>query len=365
MMSPKEVGEINGISEKSAQKLIWTARESLHLTEFTPACEIREDYGHITTGSAAFDGILRGGVSTGRITEVAGAFKSGKTCLAHTLAVAVQLPPARGGLNKGCAFIDTENTFSRAKATRVARRFGLDPAGALSRIFHVKVFSTDHQIQMVRTAEAILQSHDVGLLVIDSLMALFRAEFVGIGALAARQQLLNTLIHDLSRIAEVHDVAILVTNQVAAAMKGTFTSQDPIGGNIVAHGCHFRVMFRAKGFQKSQSLERTAIIMDAPDLPPDDCKFFITEAGVSDEERVTYPAPGVAPGSSLADEIVAVLAAAGPDAPLASKDAVFAAVAERLPDVPAARVKETFKTLKSAGTVTFSRSSPQGYVLAQ
>ncbi|MHA1734637.1 MAG: DNA repair and recombination protein RadA [Promethearchaeota archaeon] len=289
MYNPRTLAsEVDGISDVTAKRLVWGARESLNLTIFKPAVEIVEDYSHITTGSKELDKILGGGVSTGRITEVAGAFKSGKTCLAHTIAVTAQLPREQGGIEKGVAFIDTENTFSRAKVERTARRFGIDPLAALSRIYHVKVFSSDHQLQMVRNAEAIIDSNDVGLLIVDSLMALFRAEYVGIGSLAARQQVLNTLIHDLSRIAEVHDIAILLTNQVATSMKGVYAAQEAIGGNIVAHGCHFRLMFHAKGFQKNQSLERTAVVVDAPDLPPDDCKFFITEAGVSDTEKVDY-----------------------------------------------------------------------------
>jgi DNA repair protein RadA len=144
----------------------------------------------------------------------------------------------------------------------------------------------------VRNAESIVESHNVGVIIVDSLMALYRAEYVGIGALARRQQALNNLIHDLSRIAEVYNVAILVTNQVATRMLGAgFAQDDAIGGNIVAHGCHFRLQFQAKGFQKNQSLERKATIVDAPDLPPEDCSFFITEAGVADSEEVTYSCP--------------------------------------------------------------------------
>ncbi len=60
---------------------------------------------------------------------------------------------------------------------------------------------------------------------------------------------------------------------------------------IVAHGCHFRLQFQAKGFQKNQSLERKATIVDAPDLPPEDCAFFITEAGISDSEEISYNGP--------------------------------------------------------------------------
>ncbi|HMF32889.1 MAG TPA: DNA repair and recombination protein RadA [Candidatus Lokiarchaeia archaeon] len=253
---------------------------------------MKDDYQHITTLSSELDRILGGGVSTGRITEVFGAFKSGKTCLSHSVAVSVQLPLKRGGLGKACAFLDTENTFSKEKAERIARRVGIDPAEALSHIFHVKVLSSDHQMQMVRNSESIIESHNIGLIIVDSLMVLFHAEYVGIGALARRQQALNNLIHDLGRIAEVYNVAILVTNEVATRMMGAgFAQDDAIGGNIVAHGCHFRLQFQAKGFQKNQSLERKATIVDAPDLPPENCQFFITEAGVADSEEIAYALP--------------------------------------------------------------------------
>jgi len=119
----------------------------------------------------------------------------------------------------------------------MARRVGIAPSEALSHIFHVKVFSSNHQMQMVSNSESIIESHNIGLIVVDSLMALFRAEYVGIGALARRQQALNNLIHDLGRIAEVYNVAILVTNQVATRMMGAgFAQDDAIGGNNVAHG---------------------------------------------------------------------------------------------------------------------------------
>jgi DNA repair protein RadA len=296
MLAPDALAEVEGLSANSAKQLIWQARQSLNLTAFTPAADIKENYLHITTLSSELNRILGGGVSTGRITEVFGAFKSGKTCLSHTLAVTVQLPPEKGGLGKACAFIDTENTFAKEKIVRIAKRVGLDPTEALSHIFHVKVFSSDHQAQMVRNAESIVESHNVGIIIVDSLMALYRAEYVGIGALARRQQALNNLIHDLSRIAEVYNVAILVTNQVATKMLGAgFAQDDAIGGNIVAHGCHFRLQFQAKGFQKNQSLERKATIVDAPDLPPEDCAFFITEAGIADSEEVTYGSPAEDP----------------------------------------------------------------------
>jgi RecA/RadA recombinase len=120
-------------------------------------------------------------------------------------------------------------------------------------------------------------------------MALLRAEYIGIGKLAPRQAVLNNMIHGLSRVAETYNCAVLLTNQVATRMMGMFSGDDAIGGNIVAHGCHFRVMFKTKGFSSNNSLKRRAVIVDAPDLPPEECEFFITGTGVADTDKCELP----------------------------------------------------------------------------
>ncbi|MFW9821601.1 MAG: DNA repair and recombination protein RadA [Candidatus Thorarchaeota archaeon] len=286
-MSPGSViSDIDGLGDKTAKKLIWNARNALGMTDFTPAENIDENVEYITTGSSELNKILGGGFQTGKLTEVFGPFKSGKTNLAHTISVTCQLPERQGGINTSVAYIDTENTFSKEKIKRIAKRFGLNPKDILSRIYTARIYSSDHQIQMIQKAESLCKTRGVRLIIIDSLMALLRAEYVGIGQLAPRQALLNNIIHTLSRIAETYNCGVLLTNQVAVRMMGMFSSDDAIGGNIVAHGCHFRVMFKTKGFSSNNSLKRRAIIVDAPDLPPNECEFFITPAGIADTDTV-------------------------------------------------------------------------------
>ncbi|MFX1419604.1 MAG: DNA repair and recombination protein RadA [Promethearchaeota archaeon] len=286
-MSPHStVSTIDGLGEKTAKKLIWNARNALGMTEFTTASKIDDNVEFITTGSSELNRILGGGLQTGKLTEVYGPFKSGKTAFAHTVSVAVQLPKKKGGINGSVAYIDTENTFSKEKIKRIAKRFESDPKQVLSKIYHARIYSSDHQSQMIQKAEALCKTRGVRLIIVDSLMALLRAEYVGIGKLAPRQATLNSMIHGLSRIAETYNCAVLLTNQVATRMMGMFSADDAIGGNIVAHGCHFRVMFKTKGFSSNNSLQRRAVIVDAPDLPPEECEFFITGAGVADTDKV-------------------------------------------------------------------------------
>ncbi len=289
-MSPHStVASVDGLGDKTAKKLIWNARNALGMTEFTPAAKIDDNVEYITTGSAELNRILGGGFQTGKLTEVYGPFKSGKTALAHTISVAIQLPEKKGGLNAAVAYIDTENTFSKEKIKRIAKRFELNPNDVLQKIFHARIYSSDHQSQMIQKAETLCKTRGVRLIVLDSLMALLRSEYVGIGKLAPRQAVLNHMIHGLSRIAETYNCAVLLTNQVAVKMMGMFSTNDAIGGNIVAHGCHFRVMFKTKGFSSNNSLKRRAVIVDAPDLPPEECEFFITGAGVADTDKVDLP----------------------------------------------------------------------------
>jgi len=282
------ISEVDGLGDKTAKKLIWNARNALGMTDFITAADIDENVEFITTGSSELNRILGGGFQTGKLTEVYGPFKSGKTNLAHTLAVTTQLPISRGGLESTVAYIDTENTFSKEKIKRIAKRFDLKPNEILSHIYHARIYSSDHQSQMISKAETLCKTRGVRLIVVDSLMALMRAEYVGLGMLAKRQGVLNNMLHGLSRIAETYNCAVLLTNQVATKMMGMFSGNDAIGGNIIAHGCHFRVMFKTKGFSSNNSLKRRAVIVDAPDLPPEECEFYITSVGISDTDKVNF-----------------------------------------------------------------------------
>jgi len=225
------VANIDGLGDKTAKKLIWNARNALGMTEFVSAQKIDENVEFITTGSSELNKILGGGFQTGKLTEVFGPFKSGKTALASTIAVTCQLPVKKGGLDSSVAYIDTENTFSKQKVIRIAKRFGLNPKEALSHIYHARIYSSDHQSQMIQKAETLCKTRGVRLIIVDSLMALMRSEYVGIGKLATRQGVLNSMIHGLSRIAETYNCAVLLTNQVVTKIMGQFSSNDAIGGN--------------------------------------------------------------------------------------------------------------------------------------
>lgn len=283
VMSPSVLADTAGIGPAIARKAIQAARNMLDLG-FTDGIEFakkREKVSYITTGSKALNELLGGrGVETKAITEAYGAFGSGKSQLGFTLAVNAQLPLERGGTNGKCIFIDTEGTFRPLRIKQIAEKLGLNYESVLKNILVARAFNSDHQILLLeKVSEMIKNGEPIRLMIIDSLTAHFRAEFSGRGQLADRQQKLNRYLHDLMRLAETHNLAVYVTNQVMANPAQMFG--DPttaIGGNIVGHASTYRMYLR-RGKQGS----RVAKLIDSPNLPDSECVFWVTEGGVCDE----------------------------------------------------------------------------------
>lgn len=284
VMSPPALAEMAGVGEAVARKAIQAARGMMKLG-FVDGVEFskrREDVGFISTGSVNLNNLLGGkGVETKSMTEAYGAFGSGKTQLALTLAVNVQLPKEQGGLNGKAVYIDTEGTFRPARIRQIAEGVGANPEKVLKNILVARAFNSDHQILLLdKIGEMIKDGEPIKLVVIDSLTAHFRAEFAGRGQLADRQQKLNRYLHSLLRLAEQYNLAVLVTNQVMANPAMMFG--DPttaVGGNIVGHASTFRLYLR-----RGKKGSRVAKMIDSPNLPDNECIFFVGNNGVGDVE---------------------------------------------------------------------------------
>ena len=284
VMSPNELSDIAGVSPGVARKAIQAARVMLQLgfMDGVEYAKKRSNIIHKTTGSKNLDVLLGGrGIHSKAITETYGAYGSGKTQVGLSLAVKVQLPEEKGGVNGKCAFIDTEGTFMPSRIREIAEGAGLNPENVLKNIFVARAFNSDHQILLLeRISEMIKNKEPIKLLVIDSLTAHFRAEFAGRGQLADRQQKLNRYLHDIMKMAEQHNIAIYVTNQVMSNPAQMFG--DPtvaIGGNIVGHASTYRIYLR-----RGKKGSRVAKMIDSPNLPDNEAVFFVAREGLKDEE---------------------------------------------------------------------------------
>lgn len=278
--SPGQLVDSVGISETVARKMINAARSALEMgfESGEDVMKKRENVQRITTGSENFDALIGGGFETGAITEVFAEFGSGKTQLGHILSTRIQL--LENEKDPVVVYVDTENTFRPERIIDFAEDLGLDPKMVLKHIKVAKAYNSDHQMLLVEKVEDLItkQNLNVKLVIIDSLTAHFRAEFVGRGTLAERQQKLNRHMHTLSKLADTHNVCIYVTNQVMSKPDQFFG--DPttaIGGHIVGHASTFRIYLR-----KGKKGSRVAKLIDSPNLPEGECNFFVEKEGLRD-----------------------------------------------------------------------------------
>jgi len=273
-----------GIGERRAFEIINAARASSSLS-FIRADELitkRQNILRLTTGSKKLDALLGGGIETQSITEFYGEYGSGKSQIAHQLCVNVQLPMERGGLEGGALYIDTENTFRIERISQMAKHVGLDPQEAFKHIILAEAYTSDHQMFLLENADRVIKENNIKLIIIDSLTAHFRSEYIGRESLAERQQKLNQHMHKLIRLARAFNAVAFVTNQVMSSPDVFFGEPiRPIGGHIVAHTSHTRIYLRKAG----RGPVRIARLVSSPYLPEGECVFKITENGIEDVEE--------------------------------------------------------------------------------
>ncbi|OHT07838.1 DNA repair protein RAD51 1 [Tritrichomonas foetus] len=281
----KALVDVKGISEAKADKIIAQAGQIVPMgfCSATDYHQQRQDIVYLTTGSTELDKLLGGGIETGSVTEMFGEFRTGKTQLCHTLAVACQLPIEKGGAEGKCLWIDTEGTFRPERIVPIAERFGLDPTEAMDNIAYARAYNTDHQMQLLITASAMMAESRYALLIVDSSTNLYRTDFSGRGELSARQMHLGQFLRNLQRLADEFGIAIVITNQVVAQVDGAsmFVSdpKKPIGGNIMAHASQTRLYLR-----KGRGEQRICKIYDSPSLPEAEATFAISNGGIIDAE---------------------------------------------------------------------------------
>jgi DNA repair protein RadA len=313
--SPGELSNTADIGESTAADIINAARDAADIGGFESGATVlerREQIGKLSWGVDEVDELLGGGVETQSITEVYGEFGSGKSQVTHQLSVNVQLPREYGGLEGSAIFVDSEDTFrperiddmvrglsdEAIEATMVTHDVAEEDAAdagddalvtelveaILDKIHVAKAFNSNHQILLAEKAQEIASNSQdeefpVRLLCVDSLTAHFRAEYVGRGELAERQQKLNKHLHDLMRVGDLNNTAVIVTNQVAANPDSFFGDPtQPIGGNILGHTSTFRIYLR-----KSKGEKRIVRLVDAPNLADGEAVMQVTGDGLVPE----------------------------------------------------------------------------------
>lgn len=280
---PVDIAEATGMEMDESVEICERARiilERLGIIDqsFVSATDLyKKTRERITTGSNSFDDLLGGGIETRAVTEVYGEFGTGKTQLCHTLCLMVQQDRTAGGLYAKAIYIDTENTFRPERIASIARARGLDPQRALENIIVAKAYNSAHQELIIEETGPVIEENKVRLVIVDSAVAHYRAEFLGRATLSERQQRLNRFMHILVRMSETYEVAVLVTNQIQSSPDAIFgDAARPTGGNVVAHTSTYRI------YMKRSGKNRIARMVDSPYHAEREILFTLTDRGISD-----------------------------------------------------------------------------------
>ncbi len=249
----------------------------------------------IPTFSFWLNKMLYDGINTRCITEFCGPPGCGKTQMCHSLAVAAQLDSLAVGAQLDSLavaaqldgrkitgsmvlYIDTELTYNPIRIGKIALLRQLDVGQVFDNITIRKADSVAKQEQTLEQIPDLIKSNNIKLVIIDSVIKNYRAEFIGRSNLVERQQRLLKFMHALNTLAFNHDIAVVITNQVSdrPESRGKY---KPTGGNVLGHSVTHRISLLEYGPVIFARLVKSAY------YPIADCRLQIDESGVTDAEE--------------------------------------------------------------------------------
>jgi len=284
---PIDIAEATGIAVEKCTFLCNRARELLEdigvfdkpFITANQLYEKRKSEYRITTGSKNLDELLGGGIETRAITELYGEFGTGKSQICHTLCLTVQETEDKHNISRAL-YVDTENTFRPERIASIASARKIDPNHALENVIVAKAYNSSHQEVIIQESANIINLHNIKIMIVDSIVSHYRAEFLGRSFLSERQQRINRLLHILLRIAETCKVAVVITNQIQSSPDAIFGDPNKAtGGNVMAHTSTYRIYLKKAG------KNRIARMVDSPYHSEREVLFTINEQGVGDPQE--------------------------------------------------------------------------------
>lgn len=178
---------------------------------------------HVKTGCVSLDKLLGGGFPTETVSLVYGAAETGKTSLAVQCAVTC----ARRGIKS--LFIDTDGTFSYARLSQIAE-FDYEKISPLMIIMRPTTFQ--EQSQALDHLEKII-TNKFGLIVVDTVTSLYRAELGDTEKTYASNRELNRQMAVLKQIAKTCNVAVIAISQVRSVPIGDGVRTRPVATRVL------------------------------------------------------------------------------------------------------------------------------------
>lgn len=331
MRSPQDLHRISNL-ELDVCEVIWMdARKALDkVGEIRPSkmspkelYQYQKNTPSLKSNCEAFDILFGGeGPKRGTLTEIYGAFGSGKSQYLFTMTVEA--------LNQGLPvlFIDCEDTFTEGDGMKRLLEIAVskgyiqkdDEDAHMDFIDKLEIESASNSTEakyIVAHMSDVLIEKQIRLVILDGAIGLFRKNFHGRAELSVRQDYLKDLMSMIGSIPTYFNCWAIITNQVQAD-PGVFFGDPtkPIGGNIVGHEATYRVYVRVLSDQKwsvkmvdsphhaKQAITFKLGIKGVQDHPEELKKYKIAQAKIEeDQQKELDKLNGVEPTKEEIDEV--------------------------------------------------------------
>ncbi|MCG3219317.1 MAG: AAA family ATPase [Candidatus Heimdallarchaeota archaeon] len=218
----------------------------------------------ISTRVEKLDFKLNGGLPSQKLVELYGSAKTGKTQFFYTLAAEV--------LSKGksVVWLDTEGSFESIRLRDNLAFFGYYEGENFTleevsdQFFFARVTHASELIGRILGLIPILSNNNVGLIIIDSLVAPIKADYSESSDFKERYLLTSSLLNYLKRMAVVYDLTVCYSNQVF----NNFTEKGgrkelPSGGHLLSHASDLRFYLEkidSKDLDHGEQVRRLSLV---------------------------------------------------------------------------------------------------------
>ena len=224
----------------------------------------------IPLGCAKLDEILHGGFVAGELSLIYGEAATGKTT---TVIQAVARSAAKGFK---VIYVDADHSFTRQRFDQIAQGRSTEVSELIT-LFLPESFS--EQRRVLESLENYVTSR-VGMVVVDSINSLYRAELSSAETTFSLNRDLSRQLAYLSELAASHDIACLITSQVHSRLQNPTAEIEPVARRTVFH--FPRLVLRIKNTPKTGVREFILERINGVDVVRTSCLVTLQEKGLTD-----------------------------------------------------------------------------------
>ena len=224
----------------------------------------------IPTGCGSLDELLEGGLPADGVSLVYGEAETGKTSLA------IQCTVNCARMDYKTIFIDSDGMFTSKRLSQIAY---YDYEEISPRIILMRPTSFQEQALVADHLEE-YTTEKVGLIVVDTVTSLYRAELGGEQKESfALNRELNRQLACLAQIAKTRKIATLVTSQVRSILAQESVSMEPVATRVLKFWSDVVLNLKHSG----QTRVVRAVLEKHPERKRlGSCYFRIEKTGISD-----------------------------------------------------------------------------------